>query len=152
MKQSEDLLKLLKGVELFIGLNDDQLKRLIDISQESTFKAGEVIFNQGSDGDKLYLIRNGQVEVIVQTDAGADRSQVYLGQGQIFGEMALIDYGRRSATVRSIKNGTVVDVIDRDAFTKLCDDDNAIGYIVMRNMAVDLSFKLRHRNLDPNAE
>ena len=46
----------------------------------------------------------------------------------------------------------IVDVIDRDAFTRLCNEDKAIGYIVMRNMAVDLSFKLRHRNLDPNAE
>jgi CRP/FNR family transcriptional regulator, cyclic AMP receptor protein len=152
MKDPKDLLKLLKAVELFIGLNDQQLQRLIDISQEKTFKAGEVIFNQGSEGDKLYLIRHGQVEIRVETDAGQSRSQVYLGQGQIFGEMALIDYGRRSATVRAITNGTIVDVIDRDAFTHLCDEDNNIGYIVMRNMAVDLSFKLRHRNLDPNAE
>jgi CRP/FNR family transcriptional regulator, cyclic AMP receptor protein len=152
MKDSKDLLKLLKAVELFIGLNDEQLQRLIDISQEMTFKAGELIFNQGSEGDTLYLIRHGQVEISVENEVGESRSQVYLGQGQIFGEMALIDYGRRSATVRSITNGTIVDVIDRDAFYQLCDDDNAIGYIVMRNMAVDLSFKLRHRNLDPNAE
>jgi CRP/FNR family transcriptional regulator, cyclic AMP receptor protein len=152
MKDSKDLLKLLKAVELFIGLNDQQLQRLIDISTEKTFKAGDVIFNQGSEGDKLYLLRQGQVEVRVETDAGQSRSQIYLGQGQIFGEMALIDYGRRSATVRAITDGTVVDVIERDAFTRLCDEDNAIGYIVMRNMAVDLSFKLRHRNLDPNAE
>jgi len=152
MKDSKDLLKLLKAVELFIGLDDKQLQRLIDISTEKTFKAGEVIFNQGSEGDKLYLLRQGQVEVRVETEGGQSRSQIYLGQGQIFGEMALIDYGRRSATVRAITNGTVVDVIDRDAFTRLCNEDNAIGYIVMRNMAVDLSFKLRHRNLDPNAE
>ncbi len=152
MKDSKDLLKLLKAVELFIGLNEEQLQRLIDISQEMTFKAGEIVFNQGSEGDKLYLIRHGQVEIRVENEAGQSRSQVYLGQGQIFGEMALIDYGRRSATVRSITNDTIVDVIDRDAFTRLCDQDNAIGYIVMRNMAVDLSFKLRHRNLDPNAE
>jgi CRP/FNR family transcriptional regulator, cyclic AMP receptor protein len=152
MKDSKDLLKLLKAVELFIGLNEKQLQRLIDISTEMTFKAGEVIFDQGSEGDRLYLIRHGQVEISVENEAGQRRSQVYLGQGQIFGEMALIDYGPRSATVRSITNGMVVDVIDRDAFTRLCEEDKAIGYIVMRNMAVDLSFKLRHRNLDPNAE
>jgi CRP-like cAMP-binding protein len=66
--------------------------------------------------------------------------------------MALIDYGRRSATVRSITNHTVVDAISRDAFYNLCNEDKAIGYVVMKNLAVDLSFKLRHRNLDPNAE
>ncbi len=152
MKDPKDLLKLMRAVELFIGLNDEQLQRLIDISREMTFNAGEVIFAQGTEGDKLYLIRHGQVEVRVENGAGGSRSQVYLGQGQIFGEMALIDYGMRSATVRAITDGTIVDVIDRDDFTNLCNEDKAIGYAIMRNMAIDLSFKLRHRNLDPNAE
>ncbi len=146
-----DRLKLLKGVELFLGLTDNQLQRLIDISKPMSLNDEDVIFSQGDDGDKLYIVREGQVEVNVE-DNGKSRSQVYLGQGQIFGEMALIDYGRRSASVKAIRKGTVVDAIDREAFTALCEQDTAIGYVIMRNMAVDLSFKLRHRNLDPNAE
>lgn len=152
MNDSKDLLNLLKAVDLFIGLTDEQLQRLIDISREVVYNAADVIFAQGDDGDRLFLIRQGQVEVLVGSEGGKPRSQVYLGQGQLFGEMALIDYGKRSATVRAIHDGTVVDVIDRDAFTDLCNEDKAMGYTVMRNMAVDLSFKLRHRNLDPNAE
>jgi CRP-like cAMP-binding protein len=152
MNDSKDLLNLLKAVDLFIGLTDEQLQRLIDISHELVYNANDTIFAQGDDGDRLFLIRQGQVEILVESESGKPRSQVYLGQGQLFGEMALIDYGKRSATVRAIRNGTIVDVIDRDAFTRLCDEDKAIGYTVMRNMAVDLSFKLRHRNLDPNAE
>ncbi len=148
----KDLLKLLKAADLFTGLTDDQLQQLIDISQEVTYHANEVIFNQGDEGDRLYIIRQGQVEVNVESEPGRSRSQVYLGAGQVFGEMALIDYGARSATIRSIRDGTVVDGISREAFTHLCEEDKAIGYIVMRNIAVDLSFKLRHRNLDPNAE
>jgi len=152
MNDPQELLRLMKAVELFIGLDDDQLRSLIDISKEHTYSDKQVIFKQGDDGDKLYLIRQGQVEVSVESEPGKSRSQIFLGAGQIFGEMALIDYGRRSATVRCIRNGTVVDVIDRDAFYQLCDNDKAIGYVVMRNLATDLSFKLRHRNLDPNAE
>jgi CRP-like cAMP-binding protein len=152
MSNSKDLLNLLRAVDLFIGLTDEQLQRLIDISREETFNAGDVIFAQDDEGDRLYLVRQGQVEILVRNGGSKPRSQVFLGQGQLFGEMALIDYGKRSATVRAIHNGTVVDVIDRDSFTALCNEDKAIGYTVMRNMAVDLSFKLRHRNLDPNAE
>jgi CRP/FNR family cyclic AMP-dependent transcriptional regulator len=152
MEDSKDLLKLLKAADLFTGLTDGQIQRLIDISREITFGANEIIFAQGDEGDNLYIIRQGQVDIRVESEPGSSRSQVYLGKGQVFGEMALIDYGRRSATVRSITNNTIVDVISRDAFTKLCDEDKAIGYVVMRNLAVDLSFKLRHRNLDPNAE
>ena len=61
--------------------------------------------------------------------------------------MALIDQGPRSATVRAIVEPTKVQVIKREAFEKLCMENNRIGYIVMRNLAADLSFKLRHHNL-----
>jgi len=65
--------------------------------------------------------------------------------------MALIDRGKRSATVRCSQNNTVLHSIQGDAFTALCEENTAIGYVIMRNMAVDLSFKLRHRNLDLGA-
>jgi len=61
--------------------------------------------------------------------------------------MALIDYGPRSETVRALKNDTLVEVINRDDFSEVCQSNASIGYIVMRNLAADLSFKLRHRNL-----
>ena len=62
-------------------------------------------------------------------------------------EMALVDQGPRSATVRAISDSTIVLTIDRQAFMDLCEANHHLGYIVMRNMAADLSFKLRHRNL-----
>jgi len=65
----------------------------------------------------------------------------------VFGEMALVDRGARSATVRCVEDGTVLYVIPRKDFWALCDNDHHIGFIVMRNIAFDLSFKLRHRNL-----
>ena len=152
MQDTPNLVQLLKAAELFMGLTDEQLRRLAAISQELTYNKGDVIFPQGGEGDSLYVIRKGQVEITVSDAGGRARSEVYLGQGQVFGEMALIDYGKRSATVRCVRDGTVVDMISRDNFTDLCNADKAIGYIVMRNLAIDLSFKLRHRNLDPNAE
>ncbi len=143
----DDLIKLLKTVELFEGLSDEQLRRLAEISREERYERGDEIFAQGDEGDKVYIIRRGQVEVVIDRRSGAPRSQIYLGQGQIFGEMALVDMGPRSATVRCIRDGTVLDVIKRGDFIRLCEEDTAIGYIVMRNMAADLSFKLRHYNL-----
>lgn len=143
------LLDLLRAVALFDGLNDEQLQRLILISTEETFDDEEIIVQQYSEGDKLYLIREGQVEVLIRKRPNEpERSQVFLGRGQVFGEMALLDYGKRSATIRCSYDGTLLYSITRDAFTALCNADTAIGYIVMRNMALDLSFKLRHRNLD----
>jgi CRP-like cAMP-binding protein len=144
-----ELIELLKGVELFAGLSDAQLRRLAAISRPVRYKDSEIIFAQGDEGDQLYIIREGQVEVTIGDDPETARSAVYLGRGQIFGEMALIDYGKRSATIRCVSNDAIIDTIKREDFNQLCAADTAIGYMVMRNLASDISFKLRHRNLNP---
>lgn len=146
------LIDLMRSVGLFSGLSDEQLQRLIGISREEIYHDEEVICEQGADGDKLFFISEGQVEVrIRKRPDGPERSQVFLGRGQIFGEMALLDMGKRSATVRSSQDNTILRSITSEAFTDLCSSDTAIGYVIMRNMAIDLSFKLRHRNLDLGA-
>lgn len=142
-----ELLELLKAVELFEGLTEDQLKRLADIGESITIDKGEAIFSQGDVGDCLYVVCDGQVQVQLSEEKRPPNVQVYLGRGQIFGEIALIDGGPRSATMMCMRDNTLLHAISRDAFADLCKSDTAIGYKVMRNMAADLSFKLRHRNL-----
>jgi CRP/FNR family cyclic AMP-dependent transcriptional regulator len=147
------LLDLMRAVALFNGLIDEQLQRLLDISQEEIFYDEDIIFEQGAEGDKLYFISEGQVEIRIRVNPREpERSQVYLGRGQIFGEMALLDLGKRSATVKCSQDETVLRSITNEAFTDLCTSDTAIGYVIMRNMAMDLSFKLRHQNLNLGAE
>lgn len=145
-----DLIKLLRTVELFDGLNDEQVEQLASIADERTYNRNELVFNQGDEGDRLYVVRSGFVEIIVDDKEHDDlpRTIVNLGTGQVFGEMALVDRGTRSATVRSVDDGTIINSISQDDFTALCEKNTAIGYVVMRNIAADLSFKLRHRNLD----
>lgn len=146
------LIELLRSVGLFNGLTDAQLQRLIDISEEEHYNDEEVIFRQDDEGDRIYLIREGQVEILIRRRPHEpEYSHVFLGRGQIFGEMALIDMGKRSATVRCSRDNTILHVIRREAFDRLCSSDTAIGYVIMRNMALDLSFKLRHQNLNLGA-
>lgn len=146
-----ELVNILRGVELFHGLNTDQLQRLVSISQSEVHNTDAVIFSQGSAGDKMYVVTKGQVEIRFDNNKGGRQTAVYLGEGQIFGEMALLDQGARSASVIAIEDGTTVYGISSQDFMNLCKADTAIGYIMMRNMALDLSFKLRHKNLDPSA-
>ena len=141
-----ELVQILKGVDLFNGLDNNQLQRMVSISQREVYDADAVIFSQGSHGDKMYVVMSGQVEIRFEGESG-DKTALYLGSGQIFGEMALLDQGARSATIVAVQDGTEVYAISSRDFVALCTADTAIGYIMMRNMALDLSFKLRRGNL-----
>lgn len=144
-----DLIEILKGVELFEGLSDQELEKIKKICYRRQFDENEVIAAQNSPGDELFIIEDGFVEVTVQGRGGrAGKVVVNLGNGQTVGEMSLIDQGMRSATVRAINSPTVVQIIHQEDFEDLCSSDTRIGYIVMRNIASDLSFRLRQRNLN----
>ena len=153
------IVKLLQRCELFSELTPEQIEQVAALTKEVVYKAGEVIIREGDPSDEMYIIQDGMVEVLVSTGRIADvpgppqlTPLVRLGQGQFFGEMSLVDSGVRSATVRTVKDNTVLYAISRQAFWDLCDGNHHIGYVVMRNIAFDLSFKLRHRNLELRLE
>lgn len=143
-----DIVTILRQVDLFRGLKDEQLERVGQIAEGEIFQIGDIICEQGERADTMYIISDGQVEVIVHGSNGHSESVVYLGIGQVVGEMTLVDAGRRSATVKAVENATQVYSIPHDSFTKLCETDTGIGYMIMRNIAQHMSFKLRHLDLE----
>ena len=95
----DELLQILKGVELFRDLSEDQLDQISKISKKEAYSKGETICKQGDPGDAMYVISSGQVEINVRDNNGNAYSALYLGAGQLVGEMALVDEGTRSASV-----------------------------------------------------
>ena len=139
---------LLKQVSIFSGLSDEQLARIADLCREETHDRGDVIVREKEPSTDLYVIQEGSAQVLLGTSSMTGPTPiVHLGKGQIFGEVALVDRGLRSASVNAASDGTKLYAISRDEFVQLCDEDTHIGYIVMGNIAADLSFKLRHYNL-----
>ena len=154
MDTNQSIMSLLEHIELFTDLTREQIEQVAALGHQVTYNAGDIIIAEGAPSKEIYIICDGLVEVEiarggVQDVPGAPQlsSIVRLGKGQVFGEMALVDSGARSATVRCLKDGTDLFVIPRHQFWELFEDDYHIGFIVMRNIAVDLSFKLRHRNI-----
>ncbi|MCP4542112.1 MAG: cyclic nucleotide-binding domain-containing protein [Chloroflexi bacterium] len=148
------VIELLQHSELFLELKPEQVNQIADLGKEASYNAGDVIISEGAPSHELYIIIRGMVEVEVAKGTVHDvpgapqlSSIARLGQGQVFGEMALVDSGARSATVRCGKDNTILYIIPHKDFWTLCEGDHHIGFIVMRNIATDLSFKLRHRNL-----
>jgi NADH dehydrogenase len=88
-----------------------------NISREH-FEANEVIFRQGDQGDRVYVILNGEVQIIRHDDNGHDNPIATLSKGECFGEMALITDSPRMATARSLSNVTVLS-LDKSSFQSL---------------------------------
>ncbi len=91
---------LLKGVPLFAGLPDDDLRAICEGSEEVILEPGEQLFAEGDVGDRAYVIVEGEVEVVKQS-ADRDVLLAVRGSGDVIGEMALIENSPRSAAVRA---------------------------------------------------
>lgn len=102
-------------------LNPDRLIKATRRLDRLTFRPGQPIVRQGGQADNFYIIARGTVEVIVEQPDGSERIVETLGEGQCFGEPALLSAGVRNATVRAAHtNGPVeVIVLDRSEFHAL---------------------------------
>lgn len=137
---------LLKRVQIFSNLNQAELEQVAALCVKKEVAAGELVLEQDTTGTEMYIVSEGSAEVFIQV-GDEIRSLVVLGKGQVIGEMALIDQGHRSASVRATKTGVSLYLIESKQFFDLCNTNHRIGFIVMRNLAIDIAFKLRHRNL-----
>lgn len=146
----ELILNVLRGVDLFKGLLPEELIQIARICSARSYKAGEVVFEEDSEGDELYVIHKGSVEVVIwaRTPSGEARQTVIntIWEGRSFGEMVLIGGGTRMATIRCVDDCLML-VITRHDFDRLCANNPRIGYQVMRNIAEDLVYKLRSTSL-----
>jgi CRP-like cAMP-binding protein len=147
-----DKKEFLRKLDMFNGLSDEELSSVAALCTLVSYKAGDIILNKNDPTENFYLIRSGTVQIITNPsilEAKPDLANsvtVSLGQGQSFGEMGLVDQGARSATVQATSDIEVY-AINCDQFLELCLEDTHLGFVVMRNIAADLSFKLRYRNL-----
>jgi hypothetical protein len=88
---------ILSKVPLFAGMDRARLKLLAFTSERVSCAIGDVVFRQADAGDKAYVVLDGQVEVIVESQAG-DTVVATIGRHQIFGEMALLASRPRTDT------------------------------------------------------
>lgn len=144
---------VLKQADIFDELTNTQLELIASICTERHYQAGDVIFEENTPGDELYIIANGEVEIQVDPALiGKEPSTglytiATLRRGQSFGEVSLVDQGLRSAGARCSQQDTHLIVIPRDKLMLLCDTYSQLGYRLMRNLAADLAMKIRHTDL-----
>jgi len=140
-----DKLEVLSSSPLFEMLSNQELEYIADLTRPKRFSAGHTIFEEGELGDSLYLIADGEVEVIRRDAAGLPKTIAVLGANQFFGEMSLIDKEYRSATVKAKSDAELMHLTAENltAFRKQHRD--GFTFVVI-NIARVISSRLREAN------
>lgn len=144
---SGDKADVLRRSPLCEMLSDAEIGVLAELSRPRQFAAGEVVFSEGDQGDALFVLQRGEVEVVMRAPGdGAEKALAVLAPPASFGEMSLVDREVRSATVRArtecialqltAENFTAFRKRSRDGFT-----------LFLVNVARVLSGRLRETNL-----
>ncbi|HTR76414.1 MAG TPA: Crp/Fnr family transcriptional regulator [Solirubrobacterales bacterium] len=100
--------ELLRSVPLFADLEEGELERFSHVAVPRSFPAGTRVFHEGDSSDACYIVREGSFRVTREHSDGRAITLATLGPGEIFGELAMLDGDKRSASAESITDGTLL--------------------------------------------
>ncbi len=136
-----EVVNMLMDIPLFAGIERSKLKLLAFTSERVHFDANQVVFNQGDPGDNAYVVIEGEVDVVLESDSG-QRVVATLGSNEIFGEMALLSKMPRTTTIRA-KTPLVLLSLSQDVFLRMVEENSDIAIAMMRVLAERLASTLR---------
>jgi CRP/FNR family cyclic AMP-dependent transcriptional regulator len=153
----EQEIALLRETELFRDLTGKQIGEILSISRKVAFSEDEVIMREGDEGDTMYIIREGTVEVVKSLVMGDpdeemdEKNKVFTrldaSVHAVFGEIALLETMRRTATIKTVTNCRFYE-IKRGDFLRLAEANHELGYRIFLNLARIVSARLRKADED----
>ncbi len=111
---AEETAALLGRVPVFEELADDDLRRVAEVTVPRRFGAGEVVFREGDDSDTCYVVSSGHARAVREHPDGRQITLATFGPGDIFGELAMFDDERRSATIEATDSLEVLGILGGD--------------------------------------
>jgi len=125
---------LLKTFPFFAELSDSELRVILESVREVHYPRASIVFYEGDLADSLLLIVSGKVKVVLLGEEGQETILEILPSGSFFGELALIEDGRRSATVITLEKATFLH-LKRDAFLMAVQAKPAIAMRILKQLA-----------------
>ena len=150
MEPTDETLQRLSKIKIFSDFpattpeNIARLERICLALGQKDFKKGDVIIREGDEGDILYILYDGKVQVRKKTPSGDDFAVVdlYKEYNVFFGELALIDHDKRSASIVALSDCKTLTLTNED-FIQLCENDPYLGYKSLLRIAKSMSSKIR---------
>lgn len=112
--RSAEVVELLARVPVLSTLERPDLERIAGLAVPRQFEPGQVVFREGDESDTCYIVRSGRARAVREHSGGRTLTLATFGPGEFFGELALFEDERRSATVEAIEQCSVVAVLGPD--------------------------------------
>lgn len=138
---SSDVARLLGRVPVFSTLEPADLERIAEVSVPRTFAPGQAVFREGDASDTCYVVREGHARAVRSHGDGRTITLANFGPGDIFGELAMFEDERRSATVEAIDEMSVIGVLGPD-MRRLMSEHPEIS----KRLVIALGRRLRETN------
>jgi CRP/FNR family transcriptional regulator, cyclic AMP receptor protein len=106
--REQSAVELLKSVTLFADLEEGELERFSHVAVPRSFPAGTRVFHEGDNSDACYIVKEGSFRVTREHSDGRAITLATLGPGEIFGELAMLDGDKRSASAEALSDGELL--------------------------------------------
>jgi SulP family sulfate permease len=137
-------------IELLSELDEDTIDRLRTCTHELNITAGGSVFRKGDTGDEIYLIRRGEVRILLPLVGEQKHHVATFHRGDFFGEMAFLDYETRSADAEA-KTDCRLYWLSRKEFDQHAASDPLLGMQTFTRLARAVSLRLRQTNSELRA-
>ena len=127
MGSGHDTVRLLGRVPAFETLAPPDLERVAQVAVPRRFRAHQVIFREGDASDTCYVVESGHARAVREHSDGRSIALAHFGPGDIFGELAMFDDERRSATVEAIEDVDAIAILGAD-MRRLLREHSDISY------------------------
>ena len=148
----KERLELLSKCDLLRHLPPEEIEAILPYVRPRRLDAGEILFRAGDQGDALYIVAHGSVKVLADPQeraTTASRPIATLGEGEAFGEMALLTGGPRTATIRAAAKTELLE-IGKDDFEQLVKNDRLLANAVQQLSHERAINNLSSSGLDPS--
>lgn len=120
MPASPETIEWLARTAMFAPLAEADRRAIADEMRETAFVAGQVIFGRGDEGRDIYLVTKGRVRLSILTAEGRELSFAHAEPGTVFGEIAMLDGGPRTADATAVTKGAAL-TLSKAAFQRLAE-------------------------------
>ena len=136
-------LSSLHSHSLFGGITEDQISSIRHFFVMEEFGEGEFIEREGKPGDRIYFIIEGEVEILKKIEKSGNLSRIFqFTEGDVFGEMELIDVQPCAASVRALKPTKALTLSNKGLY-QISKYDLKVFSLMIMNLARDISRRLR---------